>query len=44
MKDTINLYVLQRKDKNGFKETIIAHQRCKGWKCIDIIKIDRFFY
>ena len=32
----MKLYLLQRKDKNGFKETIWAWQRCKGWKTIKV--------
>lgn len=32
----MKLYLLQRKDKNGLKETIWAWQRCKGWKVIEV--------
>lgn len=32
----MKLYLLERKDKNGFKETIWAWQRCKGWKTIKV--------
>lgn len=28
------LYLLQRTDKRGFKETIWAHAPCVGWKVI----------
>lgn len=36
----MKLYLLERKDKNGFKETIWAWQRCKGWKTIEIRDVE----
>ena len=34
----MTIYILQRKNKNGFLETIQAHMPCKGWRVIQIIK------
>lgn len=28
------LYILSRKDPNGFTETITAWEPCKGWKVV----------
>ena len=36
----MKLYLLERKDKNGFKETIWAWQRCKGWKTIEVRNVE----
>ena len=36
----MKLYLLERKNKNGFKETIWAWQRCKGWKTIEIRNVE----
>lgn len=31
------LYVLERIDKHGFRERIIAWNKCSGWHCIERI-------
>ena len=36
----MKLYLLERKDKNGFKETIWAWQRCKDWKTIEVRNVE----
>ena len=36
----MKLYLLEHKDKNGFKETIWAWLRCKGWKVIKIMDVE----
>lgn len=30
------MYYCERKDKNGFTERLWLHQRCKGWKVLEI--------
>ena len=32
------MYLIGRYDKNGFLETIVAHQKCKGWKVLKYIR------
>lgn len=32
------MYLIGRHDKNGRWETIVAHQRCKGWKVLKYIR------
>lgn len=36
----MKIYLLQRKDKDGFTETIWAWQPCKGWRIVAVHKCD----
>lgn len=36
----MKLYILERKDKNGFTETIQAWAPCKGWRTVAVLECD----
>lgn len=36
----VTIYILERKDKNGFIERIQAYSRCKGWRVVGMRKVD----